>query len=128
MQSQKKVTVGKTLKLSSSSKKKSESGSSKKAEIESALATVAPQQARPAAKITPQEGARRTLLAKAYSRHMMALERKNMQKLCEAAGARNDALLQLQLLSPLLYDKALVVDKNMYPLQLKPATDTPPLE
>jgi hypothetical protein len=50
-----------------------------------------------------------------------------MKKLCEIAASRDEALAQLKELSADLYAKAIVVDNNMYPTQMKLATETPPL-
>ncbi len=66
------MVIGKTLKMSGDGGKKGKGkDTNKKAEIDEALAFIAPTQVRPRAKITPQEAERRALLAKAYSRFRM---------------------------------------------------------
>ena len=90
-----------------------------------ALAFIAPAAARPAPKISAAEAERRVLLAKAYSRFMMAEDKRRMGALVQIARARDHALQTLADLDPQLHKQALVIDEAMYPPQLKVATDTP---
>ena len=58
---------------------------------------------------------------------MMAQERLMMKHLGVITKSRDDALAQLAHLSPALHAHALKPDNAMYPITLKPITDTPPL-
>ena len=78
-------------------------------------------------KISAAEAERRALVAKAYSRFCMQRENAQMKKLCAIAQCRDHALAELQALSPELHAHALQVDTALYPINMKPVTDTPPL-
>ena len=76
-------------------------------------------------KISAAEAERRVLLAKAYSRHMIAEDKRRMGALVQIARARDHVLQTLADHDPQLHKQALVIDTVMYPPQLKLATDTP---
>ena len=119
------MVVGNSLKVASK-KSKAVSDGVRKAEIDEALAAIAPTTPRPRPKISPAEAERRILLAKAYSRHMITRDKTLMQQLIRTAASRDAALAELKALSPALFDQAMLIDNNVYPAQLKPMTDTPP--
>jgi hypothetical protein len=84
-------------------------------------------QQRPKAKISAAEAERRVAVAKAYSRHCMLKDHVQMKQLCAIAKCRDNALAELLALSPALHAHALTVDPALYPINMKPITDTPPL-
>jgi len=64
-------------------------------------------------------------MAKAWSRHEMRRHHTEMQRLVEISRCRDDALAQLEAVSPELHAQALVQDTTLWPHRWKPMTVTP---
>ncbi|EDV24008.1 39S ribosomal protein L40, mitochondrial [Trichoplax sp. H2] len=75
----------------------------------------------------PEEEERRILLLKEWSRYKMNQHRSDLIKFQDIYKSRNQALLQLKVLSPSLYAKALQADPQLFPYQCNGPTFTPPI-
>ena len=64
-------------------------------------------------------------LSKQYSRLRMREHNVFHKRLVEIARCRDDALAQLQQLSPALFQAAMVPDDTLFPIRAKQPTETP---
>lgn len=77
--------------------------------------------------LSPEEKERRTLLLKEWSRHKMQEHKEDLQRFQELERCREEALKELKKSSPLLYEAAIKVDANFFPIEFKGPTETPPI-
>ena len=77
--------------------------------------------------LSPEEKERRTLLLKEWSRHKMQQHKEDLQRFQELERCREEALKELKKSSPLLYEAAIKVDANFFPIEFKGPTETPPI-
>lgn len=77
--------------------------------------------------LSPEEKERRTLLLKEWSRHKMQQHKEDLQRVQELERCREEALKELKKSSPVLYEAAVKVDGDFFPLQFKGPTETPPI-
>ncbi len=81
---------------------------------------------RPAVQFSVEELEKRVLLSKEWSRYCLEMHRSELLKLQIKAKSRQDALRQLKKISPFLYDEAIKVDKEVFPITFNGPFDTPP--
>ena len=79
-----------------------------------------------AAQSNEDELAQRTIIAKAWSKWTMLQEHAASDANARFLRSKFNALRELQLVSPILYERAIQVDYSPAPLTIKPATETPP--
>lgn len=77
--------------------------------------------------LSPEEKERRTLLLKEWSRHKMQQHKEDLQRVQELERCREEALKELKKSSLHLYEQAIQVDGDLFPLQFKGPNETPPI-
>lgn len=77
--------------------------------------------------LSPEEKERRTLLLKEWSRHKMQQHKEDLQRVQELERCREEALKELKKSSLHLYEEAIQVDGDLFPVQFKGPTETPPI-
>ncbi|XP_022786270.1 39S ribosomal protein L40, mitochondrial-like [Stylophora pistillata] len=77
--------------------------------------------------LSPEEKERRTLLLKEWSRYKMQQHKEDLQRFQELERCRQEALKELKKTSPLLYEAAIKVDGDFFPIEFKGPTETPPI-
>ena len=77
--------------------------------------------------LTSEEKERRTLLLKEWSRHKMQQHKEDLQRVQELERCREEALKELKKSSLHLYEEAIQVDGDLFPVQFKGPTETPPI-
>ncbi|XP_062502813.1 large ribosomal subunit protein mL40-like [Corticium candelabrum] len=87
-----------------------------------------PERQRQRLAISEEEKECRVLLAKDWSRYQMQRYEEDFRKLTGLIVCRKKALVELKKASEILYEKAIVIDKKLFPLEKKGPTATPPLQ
>lgn len=82
---------------------------------------------RPEPSLTESEIESRVLLQKEWARYQMATHINDLKIIRDKIKSRNDALYELRKESEFLYNEALKVDKEDFPLTLKGPMETPPM-
>ncbi|XP_020625730.1 39S ribosomal protein L40, mitochondrial-like [Orbicella faveolata] len=77
--------------------------------------------------VSPEEQERRILLLKEWSRHKMQQHKEDLQRVQELERCREEALKELKKSSLHLYEQAIQVGGDLFPLQFKGPTETPPI-
>ena len=85
-----------------------------------------PERQRKQVAISEDEIERRVLLTKDWSRYQMERYKEDHRHLTELVACRRRALIELRKASETLYEKAIALDKNVFPLQRNGPTATPP--
>ena len=78
-------------------------------------------------KLSYEEQERRTLLLKEWSRYKMKQHKEDLQRIQELERCRQEALKELKKSSLYLYNEAIKVDPDFFPIQFKGPTETPPI-
>ena len=86
-----------------------------------------PARKRPPPTLTSEERENRVLLYKEWTRHKMEENTKQMHLLRGMVKSREKALGELKSVSPTLHAKALELNPDLFPLECKGPTHTPPI-
>jgi len=78
--------------------------------------------------LTEQQIEERVLLQKEWAREQMKNHKIDLKMIRDRVKARQDALRELKKESIFLYEEALKLDKDIYPLAIKGPMSTPPLD
>lgn len=84
-----------------------------------------PERQRKRAEVNENEAERRLLLAKDWSRYQMERHKEDYRNLTRLVACRRRALVELRKASETLYEKAVAVDKNLFPFERHGPTFTP---
>jgi large subunit ribosomal protein L40 len=85
-----------------------------------------PERQRNQAALSDDEIEQRVLLTKDWSRYQMEKYKEDHRHLTELVACRRRALIELRKASETLYQKAIALDKNIFPFQRNGPTATPP--
>lgn len=86
-----------------------------------------PARKRPAVPVSHEEGERRYLLVKEWSRYRMQQHKEELSILHSMVASRNRALKELNKVSPSLVSKALELNPKLFPLECIGPMATPPI-
>ena len=77
--------------------------------------------------LSPEEKEGRTLLLKEWSRYKMQQHKEDLQRVQELERCREEALKELKKSSVHLYQEAIQAEGDLFPVQFKGPTETPPI-
>lgn len=86
-----------------------------------------PARKRPKTDVSSEEGVRRYLLTKEWSRYRMQKHKDDLKLINCMVASRDKALRELKKVSPSLYNKALELNPELFPFDCLGPTATPPI-